>query len=146
MDIALHIIHALSALALIVLILLQQGKGAEAGASFGAGASQTMFGSSSSSNFLTRGTAALAVIFMVTSLALAWQAKHAVNVDASTQLLNQAAAEQQQLDKTKPTDVKSAVDSSDAVPSLGTQSDAVKKPAPESKPVTDIPSLGSESK
>jgi len=61
---------------MIVLILVQQGKGAEAGASFGAGASQTMFGSASSANMLTRATAILAVIFMLTSLALAWMVRH----------------------------------------------------------------------
>lgn len=76
MDIFLHVIHALSAVIMIVLILVQQGKGAEAGASFGAGASQTMFGSASSANMLTRATAILAVIFMLTSLALAWMVRH----------------------------------------------------------------------
>lgn len=76
MDIAVHVVHVLVTLGLIVLILLQQGKGADAGASFGGGASQTVFGSSGSANFLTRTTAILAVLFFVTSMTLAWMARH----------------------------------------------------------------------
>jgi preprotein translocase subunit SecG len=70
------IIHVFVALGLIGLILLQQGKGAEVGASFGSGASQTLFGSQGSGNFLTRATAILITIFFVTSLALGFLATH----------------------------------------------------------------------
>ena len=65
------IAHLLIALAIIGLILLQQGKGAEMGASFGAGASQTLFGSDGSANVLTRSTALLAALFFATSFGLA---------------------------------------------------------------------------
>ena len=65
------IAHLLIALAIIGLILLQQGKGAEMGASFGAGASQTLFGSDGSGNVLTRATAMLAAAFFATSFGLA---------------------------------------------------------------------------
>jgi preprotein translocase subunit SecG len=65
------IVHLLLALAIIGLILLQQGKGADMGASFGAGASQTLFGSSGSANVLTRATAWLAAAFFATSFGLA---------------------------------------------------------------------------
>ncbi len=65
------IAHLLIAFAIIGLILLQQGKGAEMGASFGAGASQTLFGSSGSGNVLTRATAILATAFFLTSFGLA---------------------------------------------------------------------------
>lgn len=65
------IAHLLIALAIIGLILLQQGKGAEMGASFGAGASQTLFGSAGGGNVLTRATALLATAFFITSFALA---------------------------------------------------------------------------
>ncbi|HAS15109.1 MULTISPECIES: preprotein translocase subunit SecG [Idiomarina] len=58
------------ALVLIGFIMLQQGKGAGMGASFGAGASNTVFGSSGSGNFLTRATAGLAVVFFILSLVL----------------------------------------------------------------------------
>lgn len=69
------VVHVLTALSIIALILLQQGKGAEAGASFGGGASQTVFGSTGGGNFFTRATAVLATIFFVTSFGLAVVAK-----------------------------------------------------------------------
>ena len=88
MDILLHVVHILSALALIGLILIQHGKGADAGASFGGGASQTVFGSAGSGNFLTRATAVLAAVFMVTSLGLAWMARQgAVGMDETRAIL-----------------------------------------------------------
>lgn len=71
------VIQVISALGLIGLVLLQQGKGADAGASFGSGASQTVFGSTGSGNFLTRTTAILATIFFLSSLGLAYFAKYA---------------------------------------------------------------------
>ena len=70
------IAHLLIALAIIGLILLQQGKGAEMGASFGAGASQTLFGSAGGGNVLTRATALLAAAFFLTSFGLAIVAKN----------------------------------------------------------------------
>ncbi len=70
------IVHSISALAIIVLILLQQGKGAATGASFGSGASQTVFGSDGGSSFFTRATAIFATIFFVLSLTLAVMAKN----------------------------------------------------------------------
>ncbi len=69
------VIHLLGALGVIGLVLLQHGKGADAGASFGAGASGTVFGSQGSSTFLSRVTAILAAAFFVTSLALGFFAK-----------------------------------------------------------------------
>ncbi len=75
MDIVVHVVHVLAALGLIGLVLIQHGKGADAGASFGGGGSQTVFGSAGSANFLTRATAVLAVVFFVTSLVLAWMAR-----------------------------------------------------------------------
>jgi preprotein translocase subunit SecG len=70
------IIHSISALAIIALILVQQGKGAAAGASFGSGASQTVFGSDGGSSFFTRATAVFATIFFVLSIVLAVLAKN----------------------------------------------------------------------
>ena len=64
--------HVVVAVALIALVLLQQGKGADAGAAFGSGASATMFGSQGSASFLSRTTAALATVFFLTSLTLAY--------------------------------------------------------------------------
>lgn len=65
------VIFLLIAVAIIGLVLIQNGKGADMGASFGAGASTTLFGSSGSGNFLTRVTSILGVLFFVVSLALA---------------------------------------------------------------------------
>lgn len=66
------VIHMLIAVALVALVLIQQGKGADIGAAFGSGASQTVFGSRGSASFLTRTTAALAAGFFITSLSLAY--------------------------------------------------------------------------
>jgi preprotein translocase subunit SecG len=77
MQVAILMIHVVIAVALVVLILLQQGKGAEAGAAFGGGASQTVFGSRGSGNFLSRTTGILAAGFFATSMALAYFATQA---------------------------------------------------------------------
>lgn len=100
------VFHILAALAIIGLILLQQGKGAEMGASFGAGASQTVFGGQGSGNFFTRATAILAVIFFVTSFALAVVAKKQseVSVEAGIPIVEQAA------------DIPAVVESSSDIP------------------------------
>ncbi|MEL4295407.1 preprotein translocase subunit SecG [Shewanella xiamenensis] len=77
------VVYLLVALGLIGLILIQQGKGADMGASFGAGASGTLFGSSGSGNFLTRTTAILAIAFFTLSLLIGnLSANHAKNEDA----------------------------------------------------------------
>jgi preprotein translocase subunit SecG len=72
------VLHLLSAASVIVLVLLQQGKGADMGASFGSGASGSLFGSSGSANFLSRTTAILAALFFVTSLVLTYFSGHHV--------------------------------------------------------------------
>jgi preprotein translocase subunit SecG len=89
------IIHSLAALAIIGLILLQQGKGAAAGASFGGGASQTVFGSEGSGNFFTRATWIIATVFFCTSFGLAIIAKNQSKV--ATQGLIVPAAQQQEV-------------------------------------------------
>lgn len=68
-------IHIIVAIAMIGLILIQHGKGADAGASFGAGASGTVFGAAGSANFLTRATAVLTAVFFITSMILAVHAR-----------------------------------------------------------------------
>ena len=65
-------VQMLAALAMIGLILMQHGKGADMGASFGGGSSGSLFGASGSANFLSRTTAVLATVFFVTTLALAY--------------------------------------------------------------------------
>ena len=66
------VIHVLAALAICGLVLLQHGRGADAGAAFGSGASGSVFGATGSANFLSRATAIAAVIFFLTSLGLTW--------------------------------------------------------------------------
>lgn len=77
MDQIILIVHLLVALAIIGLIMLQQGKGADMGASFGAGASQTLFGSDGSGNVLTQATSWLVAAFFATSFGLALLASQA---------------------------------------------------------------------
>ncbi|WP_148193521.1 preprotein translocase subunit SecG [Pseudomonas syringae] len=69
------VFHLLGALGVVALVLLQQGKGADAGASFGAGASNTVFGGQGTSTFLSKFTAILAACFFITSLGLGCFAK-----------------------------------------------------------------------
>jgi preprotein translocase subunit SecG len=69
---AVVVFHLLIAAAIVALVLLQRGKGADAGAGFGAGASGTVFGARGSASFLSRTTATLAALFIVTSLTLAY--------------------------------------------------------------------------
>ncbi|GAB1264308.1 preprotein translocase subunit SecG [Aurantivibrio infirmus] len=77
------VIHIIAAAAIVGLILIQQGKGATAGASFGAGASQTVFGSEGSGSFFSRLTAVFAAIFFATSFGLAVLAKEKSQVASS---------------------------------------------------------------
>lgn len=65
-------VHILVALAIIALVLMQHGKGADMGAAFGSGASGSLFGASGSANFLSRTTGVLAAVFFLTSLSLAY--------------------------------------------------------------------------
>lgn len=66
------VVQVLSAIAIIVLVLLQHGKGADMGAAFGGGASGSLFGASGSANFLSRATAGVATVFFVVTLGLAY--------------------------------------------------------------------------
>lgn len=75
METLVLVIHILVALGMTGLILVQQGKGADAGATFGGGGAATVFGAAGSANFLTRSTAILTAIFFLTSLGLAVIAK-----------------------------------------------------------------------
>ena len=81
METLVVVVHVVIAVALVGLVLIQQGKGADAGAAFGGGgASQTVFGSQGSGSFLTRMTTLLAMVFFVTSFSLAVFAKQRAEV------------------------------------------------------------------
>ena len=90
------IVHIIVAVAIVGLVLLQQGKGADAGASFGSGSSQTVFGASGSGNFLTRATTIAATVFFITSLSLAIFARQNAGLETTTGLpvVNQDLLEQ----------------------------------------------------
>lgn len=76
LRVILTIVQVFSSLAIIALVLLQRGKGAEAGAGFGAGASGTVFGARGASTALSRATAIFAAIFMLNSLLLTYMGTH----------------------------------------------------------------------
>ena len=119
------VVHVLVAVSLIGLVLIQQGKGATAGAGFGGGASGTVFGARGAASFLSKLTAGLAATFFVTSLALAY---FGAQVTTQTSLIEQAVEAQ-------PVD---AVESD--VPSL--PEDAVA--APVADEASEIPATPSE--
>ena len=75
-------IQVLSAISIVVLVLLQQGKGADMGAAFGSGSAGSVFGAAGSANFLSRTTAVAATIFFLTTLALAYTNK-GPNIESS---------------------------------------------------------------
>lgn len=113
------IVHVLTALAIIGLILLQQGKGADMGASFGGGSSQTVFGAAGGGSVLTKSTTLLATLFFATSLGLAIFAKEkavsAGMVDIPTPVVQEVPA----LDQGEDVPVIPGDDNA-AVPSLDT--------------------------
>lgn len=76
METLVLVIHVLAALAIIGLVLLQHGKGADVGAAFGSGSAGGVFGSAGSANFLSRTTAVLAVVFFVSSMGLTYMSVH----------------------------------------------------------------------
>ncbi|WP_339803388.1 preprotein translocase subunit SecG [uncultured Marinobacter sp.] len=80
METLIVVVHVVVAVAVVGLVLIQQGKGADAGAAFGGGASQTVFGSQGSGSFLTRATSVMALVFFLTSFSLAVLAKQRAEV------------------------------------------------------------------
>lgn len=90
MQTILLVLHIALGLALIAIILLQQGAGATAGAAFGSGASSTVFGSRGSGSFLTRATAILAFVFLTNSLVLAYMSGKTI---APQSIIDQVAIE-----------------------------------------------------
>jgi preprotein translocase subunit SecG len=84
------LMHVMISIALIALVLIQQGKGAELGATFGSAASQTVFGSQGSASFLLKLTGLLALLFFATSLSLGYLAGHSARQDPIQNLANMA--------------------------------------------------------
>ena len=116
-------VHVLVALAIIGLVLLQHGKGADMGSGFGGGSSSSLFGATGSANFLSRATAALATVFFILSLALAYLATNRPR--ESDSVVDRVPAPQQ------PAASKDA-----APPAAGSKAEA---PAPGQKPAAGAP-------
>jgi len=93
METLIWILNMISAFSVIVLVLLQQGKGADMGAAFGGGASGSLFGSVGSATFLSRATAVLATVFFVTSLSLAYLSGHKAKTSDLMAASNKPVAE-----------------------------------------------------
>jgi preprotein translocase subunit SecG len=99
METLVWVVHIIVAVAVIAMVLLQHGKGADMGAAFGSGSSGSLFGATGSANFLSRSTAILATLFFLTSLALAYfglqQHKPASVLDRAAVPATQPAAPEQ---------------------------------------------------
>ncbi len=127
MSLLLIIIHVIVCIALIMIVLLQTGKGADMGAAFGGGSSQTLFGSTGASTFLTKATTAAAIIFMLTSLGLAYMSGHktgdSIMVDTKTPI-EQHAAPEKNLPAQEPVRKEEATKTVPATESKASQPDA----------------------
>lgn len=133
----LTVLQILVAVALIGLVLLQQGKGADAGAAFGSGGSGTIFGSRGSASFLSRATAVLAALFFFNSIALAYISGQSVERESVTERFGVATE---------------APVSGESVPKPGTFSDVPQAPgagsdtANQKSDVPQVPESGDEQK
>jgi preprotein translocase subunit SecG len=87
------VVHVLIALAIIGLVLLQHGKGADMGSGFGGGSSSSLFGATGSANFLSRATAVLATVFFLSSLGLAYLAGERPRTEAGGTVMDAAPAQ-----------------------------------------------------
>jgi len=120
------VVQVFTAVALIGLILLQHGKGADAGAAFGSGASGTVFGARGSANFLSHSTAILAAVFFVTSLLLAYVVQ---GRKAATSVIDTQAPKAGAPAVPVPVPAPAPAPGSPAVPE-GKPAEAAKPPAP----------------
>ncbi len=112
----LMIVHIVSATCIVALVLVQRGKGADAGAGFGAGASGTVFGARGATTALSRATAVLATVFMVTSLTLAYMGTRAAAPQSELERLATEAAASEVPVPQAPADVPQATAPPDAAP------------------------------
>jgi preprotein translocase subunit SecG len=101
------VVQVVVALGLIALVLIQHGKGADAGAAFGSGASSTVFGARGSANFLSRATAVLAALFFANSLGLAYMVS---NQPTPTSVIDMMTPAPQVIEEQRPAPVERPVD------------------------------------
>ncbi len=130
--------HTLIAVLIIALVLLQRGKGADAGAAFGAGASGTVFGARGSSSFFSRATAILATAFFASSLTLAYLSSQ--RTDGPTSLLESATPSEPAIEVGPVDDEEAPVGASgaDELPSLDDAAPVDDEPVP----ADELPAVG----
>jgi preprotein translocase subunit SecG len=146
LRVILTIVQVFSSLAIIGLVLLQRGKGAEAGAGFGAGASGTVFGARGASTALSRATAIFAAIFMINSLLLTYMGTHSVGGPSQQKSILDVAGEKSgTAGANKPALTAAPASSAPAAPTTPVPSaqeqPAVPTPAP-AQPATTAPPNG----
>jgi preprotein translocase subunit SecG len=122
-------VHTLIALLIILLVLMQRGKGADAGAAFGSGASGTVFGARGSSNFFSRATAILATAFFVSSLALAYLSSQ------------DAGAPDSLLERTPAATTEEAPAEAEEAPSMPALPESEETPQADQGEAADLPAL-----
>ena len=127
------ITHTLIALLIIVLVLLQRGKGADAGAAFGAGASGTVFGARGSGSFFSRATAVCATAFFVTSLTLAYLSSQ--NSAAPSSLIDEVPVAEEAVEI--PVSEMPSIEQDDELVDDATDMPALEEPEGEEEPATD---------
>jgi preprotein translocase subunit SecG len=126
------IIEIISALAIIGLVLLQHGKGADMGAAFGSGASGSLFGATGSSNFLSKSTGVAAAVFFLATLALAYSSGHR-STEVSGGVMDNLPA------VTAPAAPAAAAAAASGAPAAATQAVAPAASAPAPAPTNQIP-------
>jgi preprotein translocase subunit SecG len=129
MDVVLTVLHVMACVILIVVVLLQHGKGADMGAMLGGGGANTVFGSRGAGNFLTKVTSACAVIFMVTSLSLSYL----INLGSDDLIFDEEVIEEP-----APAEALEEVPAAEAG-DAGALEEIPMQPAPDSDPVEPAP-------
>jgi preprotein translocase subunit SecG len=131
------VVQVLSAIAIIVLVLLQHGKGADMGAAFGGGASGSLFGATGSANFLSRSTAVVATVFFISTLALAYVGTAVKRPSPESGGVMQSIPPA----KTAPKDIPVPASPQSSAPAVPATAPATEKSAPDSGPAkpADIP-------
>lgn len=136
MQAVLLLVHIIVCLAMIGIVLLQQGKGAEVGAVFG-GSSQTLFGSSGATTFLGKLTTVVAVVFMLTSIGLTYMANHAYENSIMEDTYDagvappKASEAQQPVQENAPAPMGGTVDAHSSEEGVNVQTEAARQAAPQ---------------
>jgi preprotein translocase subunit SecG len=138
MSIFVIIIHVVVSIALILIVLLQTGKGADMGAAFGGGASQTLFGATGASTFLSKATTVAAIVFMLTSLILAYMAS---NRTGGSMMSNEPATLEQKATEEAPAATSQGTEAGGAstteAPKASGEAPATAAETPAEKPATN---------